>query len=396
MNKKICIISGSRADFGLIKPLLNQIKTSGNFILQFIATGSHLSPEFGLTYKEIQSDGFDITEKIEVLLNSDTTRGICKSMGLVLISFAEAYSRQKPDIIVVLGDRYEIFSAVAAAHVSRIPVAHISGGEVTEGAMDDAFRHSITKMSHLHFTATEKYRRRVIQLGENPGRVFNVGEIGLEGIKNIRLLPKNELENEFGFKFNKYIFSITFHSVTLEENTSGKQFKNLLSALEEQKDTSLIFTKTNADTDGRIINKMIDDFVLKYPEKSISFTSLGRLKYLSLLRFVDAVIGNSSSGIVEAPSFKIGTINIGDRQKGRVKAQSVIDCEPTKESIKIALDKLHSRRFQKKLELVKNPYENDKSYCGSQIILEIISSFLKNEKSIKKDFFDLDFNHFEQ
>jgi len=390
MTKKICVITGSRADYGLLKPFLDQVKSSKDAQLQLIVTGSHFSPEFGNTYKEIEEDGFEIANRIEILLSSDTPVGISKSMGLACISFAEKYDKLKPDMIVVLGDRYEIFSAVAVAHVSRIPVAHISGGEVTEGAIDDAFRHSITKMSNFHFTATEEYRKRVIQLGEHPDTVFNVGEIGLENIRSIRLLAKNELETDLGFRFNKRNLLITFHPVTLEDNTSSRKFENLLSVLKEQKDATLIFTKTNADVDGRIINQMIDDYVSKFPENSISFTSLGRLNYLSLLQFVDAVVGNSSSGLVEAPSFRIGTINIGDRQKGRIRAQSVIDCEPTKEAIKKAFDKLYSSEFEKKLALVKNPYENE---GGSQKSLEIILAFINNKKDTKKGFFDLDYNY---
>lgn len=389
MTKKICVITGSRADYGLLKPFLDQVKTSNDAELQLIVTGSHLSPEFGNTYKEIEEDGFEIADRIEILLSSDTPVGISKSMGLACISFAEIYDKLKPDMIVVMGDRYEIFSAVAVAHVSRIPVAHFSGGEVTEGAIDDAFRHSITKMSNLHFTATEEYRKRVIQLGEYSDTVFNVGETGLENIRNIGLLTKNELESGLGFRFNKRNLLITFHPVTMEEDTSNRQFGDLLSALKEQKDTTLIFTKTNADTNGRIINQMIDDYVSKFPENSVSFTSLGRLKYLSLLRFVDAVVGNSSSGLIEAPSFRVGTINIGDRQKGRIRAQSVIDCEPTKEAIKMAFDKFYSSEFQEKLALVKNPYENE---GGSQNSLEIILAFINKKKGTKKGFFDLDFS----
>jgi GDP/UDP-N,N'-diacetylbacillosamine 2-epimerase (hydrolysing) len=286
----------------------------------------HLSPEFGLTYKEIEKE-FKINKKIEMLLSSDTSVGISKSMGLAQISFAESYDELKPDIVIVLGDRYEIFSATSAAMIARIPIAHIHGGEKTEGAFDESISHSITKMSHLHFTATEEYKNRVIQLGEHPSRVFNVGGMGIENIKRLKLLSKDEFEKSIEFKLNIKNILVTFHPVTLENSTAKEQFQELLDAIDELEDTNIIFTKANSDTDGRVINQMIDEYVTKNSHKSIVFTSLGQLRYLSALQYVDAVVGNSSSGLAEAPSFKIGTINIGDRQKGRIKASSVIDCE---------------------------------------------------------------------
>lgn len=328
-KRKICIITGSRAEYGLLRPLIEEIKNDADIQLKLIVTGMHLSPEFGLTYQEIEKDKIIINEKIEILLSSDTPIGISKSMGLAMMGFAEAYERLKPDIIVVLGDRFEIFSAVASALVSRIPVAHISGGEITEGVFDDSFRHSITKMSHLHFTSTEEYRKRVIQLGEEPKRIFKVGEIGLDNIRRLKLLSKIELEKRLDFKFNKHNLLVTFHPVTLEYKTSGTQFKNLLNEIDKLKDTNIIFTKSNADTYGRIINQMIDNYVKENSDKSKAFTSMGQLLYLSTMKYVDGIVGNSSSAIIESPSFKIGAINIGDRQKGRIKAKNVIDCEPT-------------------------------------------------------------------
>ena len=301
-----------------------KIKAAKKFELQIIATGMHFSSEFGLTYKEIEKDGFSINKKIEMLLSSDSPVAVCKSMGLGLTGFTDVYNDLNPDIILVLGDRYEILMAVCGALIHNIPVAHLHGGELTEGAIDDAMRHSISKMSHLHFTSTEEYRKRVIQLGELPQRVFNVGAIGMDNIKNLKLLSKKELQKELNFTLNKHNLLVTFHPVTLENNTAQEQFQNLLDALDEQKDTNIIFTKANADTYGRIINKMIDEYVLNNSGKAIVFTSMGQLKYLSAMQFVDAVVGNSSSGIIEAPSFKTGTINIGDRQKGRIKALSII------------------------------------------------------------------------
>ena len=326
MKRKICVVTGSRAEYGLLKPLMEEIKRDGGLKLQLIVTGMHLSPEFGLTYREVEKDGFVVDEKIEIILSSDTPVGISKSMGLAMIGFVEAYERLRPGLIVILGDRFEIFSVASAALISRIPIAHMCGGEITEGVFDDAMRHSITKMSHLHFASTEEYRRRVIQLGESPDRVFNVGAVSLDNIKRLDFLSKKELEKELNFIFNRHNLLITFHPVTLENNTSKKQFQNLLAVLDELKDTNLIFTKANADTGGRVINKIIDEYVSKNSHKAIAFISMGQLKYLSTMKFVDAVVGNSSSGIVEAPAFKIATVNIGDMQKGRMRAEIVINC----------------------------------------------------------------------
>ncbi len=382
---KICFVTGTRAEYGLLYWLMRDIQKDPFFECQLIVTGMHLSPEFGLTYKEIEKD-FKIDKKVEMLLSSDTPVGISKSMGLAQISFAEAYQELKPDLTVVLGDRYEVFSAVSAAMIARIPVAHIHGGEVTEGAFDEAIRHSITKMSHLHFTSTEEYRSRVIQLGEYPNRVFNVGAIGLENKKRLKLLTKEEFEKGINFELNKKNILVTFHPVTLENSTAEMQFNELLSAINELEDTHIIFTKANSDTDGRIINQLIDSYVSKNGQESISFTSLGQLRYLSGMQYVDAVVGNSSSGIIEAPSFKIGTINIGDRQKGRVKAESVIDCQPDKDSILKAFNKLYSNEFKLLLENIKNPYECTNTV--NKIIREIKSSDLSD--ILKKTFYDLE------
>ncbi|MGB5793682.1 UDP-N-acetylglucosamine 2-epimerase, partial [Poseidonibacter sp.] len=353
--KKICIVTGTRAEYGLLYWLMKEIELDSELELQVIATGMHLSPEFGLTYKEIEKD-FVINKKIEMLLSSDTSIGISKSMGLAQISFAESFEELKPDMISLLGDRYEIFSAASAAMISNIPISHLHGGETTEGAFDESIRHSITKMSHLHFTAAEEYKNRVIQLGENPARVFNVGGLGIENIKRLKLLSKKEFEESINFKLNKKNIIVTFHPVTLENSTSREQFQNLLDALDELEDTNIIFTKANSDTDGRIINQMIDEYVSTNSSKSVSFTSLGQLRYLSALQYVDVMVGNSSSGLIEAPSFKIATINIGDRQNGRLKAKSVIDTNNKKEDIIESFSKIYSKKFQKKLKSIKNPY----------------------------------------
>ncbi|MGJ0308740.1 UDP-N-acetylglucosamine 2-epimerase [Aliarcobacter cryaerophilus] len=384
MTRKICVVTGTRAEYGLLYWLLKEIFADKELQLQLIVTGMHLSPEFGLTYKEIEKE-FKINKKIEMLLSSDTAIGISKSMGLAQISFAESYEELKPDIVVVLGDRYEIFSATSAAMIARVPIAHLHGGEKTEGAFDESIRHSITKMSHLHFTATDEYKNRVIQLGEDPSRVFNVGGMGIENIKRLKLLSKDEFEKSIDFKLNKKNILVTFHPVTLENSTAKEQFKELLDAIDELEDTNIIFTKANSDTDGRVINTMIDEYVAKNSHKSIGFTSLGQLRYLSALQYVDAVVGNSSSGLAEAPSFKIGTINIGDRQKGRIKASSVIDCEPNKDSILKTFNKLYSNEFKETLKTTINPYGNG---CASKKIVEILKSVdLKN--ILKKSFYDL-------
>jgi GDP/UDP-N,N'-diacetylbacillosamine 2-epimerase (hydrolysing) len=368
--RKICVVTGTRAEYGLLFWLMKEIQSDASLGLQLIVTGMHLSPEFGLTYKEIEKD-FVIDKKIEMLLSSDTPIGISKSMGLAQISFAEAYAELDPDIVVVLGDRYEIFSAASASMIARIPIAHIHGGETTEGAFDEAIRHSITKMSHLHFVATEEYRQRVIQLGEHPDRVFNFGAPGLDGIRNLKLLAKEDLEKEIGFKLGKKNLLVTFHPVTLEQGTAQEQFQQLLFALSELSDTHVIFTKANSDTDGRIINSMIDRYVSANANKAIAFTSLGQLRYLSALQYVDAVVGNSSSGLTEAPSFKIGTINIGDRQKGRIKATSVIDCMPHSDAIINAIQQFYSSAFQENIRGVTNPYGES---GASKKIADILSS----------------------
>jgi GDP/UDP-N,N'-diacetylbacillosamine 2-epimerase (hydrolysing) len=345
----------------------------------------HLSPEFGLTFRQIEKDEFSIDKKIEMLLSSDTPTGISKSMGLGMIGFSDAYAELKPDIVVILGDRFEIFSAAAAATIARVPVAHLHGGETTKGAFDEAMRHSITKMSHFHFTANEEYKERVIQLGENPARVFNFGGLGIDNIKKLKLMSRVEFEDSINLKLSPRNLMINFHPVTLEHATAKKQFQSILDALDELHDTRFIFTKPNADTDGRIIINLIDQYVTANREKAIAFTSLGQLRYLSALQFMDGVIGNSSSGLCEAPTFKIGTINIGDRQQGRIKSDSVIDCQPTRDSISKAIKKLFSKDFQDELKKVKNPY-------GEGGASEKIKKILKDinlEDILKKEFFDL-------
>jgi GDP/UDP-N,N'-diacetylbacillosamine 2-epimerase (hydrolysing) len=386
-KRKICIVTGTRAEYGLLYWLMKETESDKDLELQVIVTGMHLSPEFGLTYKTIEKE-FKIDKKIEMLLSSDTSVGISKSMGLAQISFAEAYEELNPDILVVLGDRYEIFSAVSVAMIANIPIAHLHGGEATEGLIDESIRHSITKMSHLHFVATKEYENRVIQLGEQPSRVFNVGGLGIDNIKKLKLLTKEDFEKSINFKLNKKNILVTFHPVTLEASTAKEQFKNLLDALDTLDDTNIIFTKANSDTDGRVINSMIDDYVANNRHKSVEFTSLGQLRYLSALQYVDAMVGNSSSGLIEAPSFKIGTINIGDRQKGRIMADSVISCSTNINDISKAFEKLYSDEFKIILSNILNPYGTG---GASKKIKEVIKDIDLNN-ILKKSFYDVKVN----
>ncbi len=382
--KNICIVTGTRADYGLLYWLLKEIENDIDLNLQIIATGMHLSSEFGFTYKEIEKD-FKIDIKIDMLLDDDTPIGIAKSMGIAQPLFAQAYEKLQPDIIIVLGDRYEIFVASSTAMISRIPIAHIHGGETTQGAFDEAIRHSITKMSHLHFTATSEYQNRVIQLGENPDTVFNVGALGIENIKRLQLLSKEEFEKSIDFKLNDKNILVTFHPVTLEKNSTQKQFQEILDSLDNLENTNIIFTKSNSDTDGKIINKMIDKYVKNNSTKSVCFTSLGQLRYLSALQYVDIMLGNSSSGLYEAPSFKIATINIGDRQKGRIEPSSVINSLPIKENILQSIEKVYTKEFKVILENTTSPFE--KNSTSKQIKDIIKKTTLTN--ILKKSFYDI-------
>jgi len=347
-RRKICVVTGTRAEYGLLYWLMKEIEADPELQLQIVATGMHLSPEFGLTYRQIEADGFTIDAKVEMLLSSDTPVGIAKSMGLGVIGFADALDGLKPDILVLLGDRFEILSAAQAAMVARIPIAHIHGGEATEGLIDEAIRHAVTKMAHLHFTAAEPYRKRVIQLGESPERVFDTGAIGLDNLLRLKLLSRQELEQSLDLKLEHVpVILCTYHPVTLGEDDAGHALKELFKALDRFPDTKVVFTKGNADTGGRIINRMIDDYASANPGRVAAYVSLGQLRYLSLLRESDLVLGNSSSGIVEAPTARTPTVNIGDRQRGRLKAPSVIDCGESADAIAAAIEKALSPEFRR-------------------------------------------------
>jgi GDP/UDP-N,N'-diacetylbacillosamine 2-epimerase (hydrolysing) len=382
--RKVCVVTGTRAEYGLLYWLMKEIELSGVLDLQIIVTGMHMSPDFGLTYQQIEEDGFVINKKVDMLISSDSNVGITKSMGLGMIGFADALYELQPDLMVVLGDRFEIFIAASAAMIAKIPIVHLHGGEITEGLIDEAIRHSITKMSHLHFTATEEYRNRVIQLGEQPDRVFNVGAAGIDNINKLELLSKKEFEASINFKLGKQNLLVTYHPVTLEYTTAQDQFGQLLEVLDALEDTHIIFTKPNADPGGRIINEMIEKYVIKHPLSTVAFTSLGQLRYLSAIQYMDGVVGNSSSGLLEVPSFKVGTVNIGDRQKGRIKAESVIDCEPSVESIATALDKILDKPFRVILRAVSNPY--GEGGTAEKIVKVLTKCSL--EGILKKRFYD--------
>jgi GDP/UDP-N,N'-diacetylbacillosamine 2-epimerase (hydrolysing) len=384
MTRRICVVTGTRAEYGLLRWVMEGIRTTPGLELQIVVTGMHLSPEFDLTFHEIENDGFHIDRKVEMLLSADTPSGVAKSMGLGLIGFGDALDHLRPDVMLVLGDRFEILSAVTAAMVARIPVAHLHGGEKTEGSIDEAIRHSITKMSHLHFVAAEEYRHRVIQLGEHPDRVFLVGGLGVDGISKLPLLERSKLQAALGFRFAARNLLVTFHPVTLEHATAAEQMAELLAALSDLQDTYLIFTLPNADTDGRVLIEMINTYVAG-KSHARSYVSLGQLHYLSCIRHVDGVVGNSSSGLTEVPSFCKGTVNIGDRQRGRLKAASVIDCAPTRLAIAEALAHLYSPEFQTTLTTVHNPYGDG---GASERVVQTLAAVQLNG-ILKKRFFDL-------
>lgn len=379
--RRIAVITGTRAEYGLLYWIIKGIQKDPELELQLIVTCMHLSPEYGLTIREIEKDGFAIAERVEMLLASNTESAIATSMGLGMIGFAKAYSRLKPDIVVVLGDRFELSSAVATAVPFRIPVAHIHGGEVTEGAMDELFRHAITKMSHIHFPAAKKYAERIIQMGECPKNVFCFGAPGLDNVSRLRMLNKNQLAIKLKIPSEKAWGIVTYHPVTLEKDSVETQIKELLSAVKNITELYWVFTMPNADTESRKILKMIETFVQNNPKKGKLFSSLGQLRYLSLLKNAVLMAGNSSSGIIEAPSFKMPVVNIGNRQKGRIKAENVIDvpiCE--KSRIVRAIRKAISRDFIDSLKGLKNPYGEGNV---SEKIVEVLRTVPLSEISKK-------------
>ena len=382
--RKICVVTGTRAEYGLLRFLMENIKADPTFILQVVVTGMHLSDNHGLTFHEIERDGFKIDLKIPILSNSDSPIGISNSIGVAVSGFGKAFDELKPDLVILLGDRFETFAAATSALIANIPVAHIHGGESSEGLIDEALRHAITKMSQIHFVAANQYRNRVIQLGEQPKNVFLVGGLGVDCISKLKILKKEELEDSLKFKFGNRNLLVTFHPVTLEKSTAKLQMSELLLALSDLKDTKILFTMPNSDTESIGITKLIENFVSKH-ENSKAFVSLGQAKYFSCIAQVDGVVGNSSSGLLEVPTFGRGTINIGDRQRGRLKASSVIDCEPTRNEITKAIKKLYSNDFQEGLQAVVNPYGES---GASERIVQILKNLDLNE-IIKKHFYNL-------
>lgn len=381
--KKICIVTGSRAEYGLLRPLISLLKKSLAFDVQIVVTGMHLNHEYGSTWKTIENDGYEINKKVEMLVGSDSANAITKSVGLGIIGFADAFQDMKPDLVVLLGDRFEILSAAVSSLLNQIPVAHIHGGELTHGAYDDEIRHAITKMSSLHFVATDEYRARVIQMGESPSSVWTVGGLGIDSINEIDLMSKHELEQNLKFKFGRKNFLVTFHPETSTHQDVSADTEELLSALSVV-DANIIFTAPNADTKGHIIYEKLSKYVIQNSHRACLYKSLGQRRYFSALKYVDAVIGNSSSGLLEVPSFKKPTINIGSRQKGRLIADSVICCEASSKSILRALEYAFTREYQSNLMDVINPYGDG---GASERILEILEKL--QIKNVKKTFHDL-------
>jgi len=354
--RKIAVFTGTRAEYGLLYWLLKDIQADSELTLQLLVSGTHLSPEFGLTYTQIEQDGFRIDEKIEILLSSDSSIGTAKSIGLGVLGFADALARMSPDILVVLGDRFEALAAAQTAMILRIPILHLHGGEITEGAYDDAIRHAITKLSYLHGTSTEKYRQRVIQLGESPARVRNVGAIGLDHLNRGSFMSISELSASLGFDLSSPYFVVTYHPVTLADEDPKSSFKNLLEALDSFEDYQVIITYPNADDGGRQIIPLLENYAAKHPKRVLAVPSLGHNRYLSAVKNAAVVIGNSSSGIIEVPAFDVPTVDIGMRQKGRLAAKSVLHCEPNKLDIQRAINIALSKGYKEEDEVVVNPY----------------------------------------
>ncbi len=382
--RKICLITTSRADYGIQSHLAKLLQNDRQIDFSLIVTGMHVSRKYGNTYKEIKNSGLKISKMFDVGMDKYSDSYPEKIIAKTIIKTSEVLKEISPDIVILLGDRYEMFAVAIACTLNNIPIAHIHGGETTQGAVDEVFRHSITKAAYWHFTSCEAYRRRVIQLGEDPARVFNVGSLGVENVKRMKLLSKNELKRDLNISFSKKNLLVTYHPVTLERGQAKTQITELLSALEELKDTTIIITKPNADSENGVIVKEIENFAAR---RSLTYvyTSLGALKYLSLVNLVDAVVGNSSSGIIEAPSFKTATINIGTRQSGRIKSQSIIDVAPQKEEILNAILQIYTDKFRKKLEQAKNPYEKANT---AQNIVDILKS-VDLKASLEKQFYDL-------
>lgn len=387
---KICVLTATRAEFGLLKPIISEMKIQERFDVRIAVTGMHLSAEFGMTYTEIEEAGFEIDRKIDMLLSGDSTAAVAKTMGVAMISFADYFAELRPDYLFAIADRYETLAVCATAMCERIPIIHYMGGETSEGAIDESIRHSITKMSALHFCCTDLYRKRIIQMGEHPEKVFHVGSTGVENIKKLTLLSEKEIRSELGLSEDASYAMVTFHPVTLENDSADKQVGELLDACAAKEKTIFIITKSNADAMGRIVNQKLSEYAKVY-SNILVFDSLGNIKYLSAMKYAEYVLGNSSSGLLEAPSFCIPTVNIGDRQKGRARAESIIDCEPNKREILNAIEIAESIEFREKIKNVKNPYEGTNT---SQMIVQTIKEAIENNQiDLKKSFYNLEFSY---
>jgi UDP-hydrolysing UDP-N-acetyl-D-glucosamine 2-epimerase len=385
-KRKVCVVTGTRAEYGLLYWLLREIEADPALELQLVVTGMHLSPEFGMTIRQIEADEFPIADRVEMLLSSDTPVGIAKAIGLGVIGFADVFARLRPDVLVVLGDRFEILAAAQAALVARIPIAHLHGGETTEGAFDEAIRHSVTKMAYLHFVASEPYRRRVIQLGEDPTRVFNVGTPGLDHVRRTPRLGRAEVEDFLGFALDAPLFVVTYHPATLSDDSAMEPLNELFRALLRFPDARFVFTKSNADTGGRAINRAVDHFVESYPNRARAFAALGLPRYHSLLAVADIVVGNSSSGLTEAPALGVPTVNVGDRQKGRLRAASVIDCDELEEEIVAAIETALSSGFRDRIKGQVLPYGIGDA---SPAICRVLRKATLNDGLLQKHFHDI-------
>lgn len=385
--KKICVVTATRAEYGLLRNVIARIDADMELELCLLVTGTHLAEKYGSTIEEIVADGFPITKEIPILSGETGEEGIIKAMTNALHAFGETFRELRPDMLIVLGDRYELLPICEAAMIYKIPISHISGGEITEGAMDDSVRHCITKMSHLHFPGCESYRKRIIQMGEQPDCVFNYGDVGIENILKMHYMEKAELETSIDFKLDKPYACVTFHPATLEKTSPKMQIKELLCAIEKFPEMKFIFTGANADAGGDIINQMVKEFVEKH-HNCKAYASLGIRRYLSLLKTSEMIIGNSSSGIVEAPCFGIPTINIGDRQKGRLQADSIINCIPRRDDIIKAINLGLTKQFKDIAAKANNPYGAGNTSEG---IIKEIKNYLLKETQLSKTFYDIDY-----
>jgi GDP/UDP-N,N'-diacetylbacillosamine 2-epimerase (hydrolysing) len=384
----ICVVTGSRAEYFLLKNLIKEIDHSTILKLQLIVTGMHLSQEFGYTFDEIEKDGFTVDKKIETILSSDTRVGTSKSVGLGIISFSEAFNELKPDLVVLLGDRFEIFAAASSALICQVPIAHLYGGEVTHGSIDDMLRNAITKMSNLHFVSTKTYKNRVIQMGEDPNNVHNVGALGVESISNTKLLSIKTLEKNIKFKFSRKNILVAYHPETSGSVDVKKDFQIILNVISSLENVSVVFTSSNADPGGRLINQMTENFILKYKNKNfINFSTLGHELFFSTVNIVDLVMGNSSSGIIEVPYLNTPTINIGNRQIGRVRCSSIIDCRCNQDEIETLLDKILNKKHYLASNLQKLPYGTG---ATTKNILKVLKTF-SPQKHLSKTFNDIEY-----